>query len=90
MTTLIAFLLESMAVSAPDILFGGLGGYLLGRRSALGAIILLLYAVAAAGTFLGSAPHNYLPPIFGALSAAGMGWLAVTRRRKQAAALPTE
>lgn len=91
MTTLIAFLLERMAVSLPDILFGGVGGYLVGRRSGLGIGILALYGVVVAGSFMGpSAGHNYIAPVFGGLSAVGMAWLATSRRKKRAAARPAE
>lgn len=89
MTTLIAFIAERMAVSAPDILIGGLGGYLLARRQAWGLGVLALYGMAVVGTLMGPAP-DYFGPIFGVFSAGGMAWFSINRRRKRGVVPPTE
>lgn len=82
MGTLIAFVLERIAVSLPDILIGGLGGYLLAGRRRIGVGILALYGLAIAGTFIGQdTKPNLVGPILGLIAAILTAWLGFRRRQ---------
>ena len=87
MDAMIAFVVERVVVSTPDILIAGFSGYLSGRGHergrGIGAVILVLYGIAIVGGFMGAADEGksleLFGPICGLLSACLMAWLAHRR-----------
>jgi hypothetical protein len=96
MWTLVAFLVERLLVSLPDILLAGGGAFLTasrGWRRIVGITLLVIYSMSTAGQFLSESPPRLDPDdlksvgiTFGAIAAIG-GWLLGRRFRRRSECL---
>ena len=93
MGDLIAFAVERLIVSTPDLVIAGLGGYLIGRgpgrTRGAGLAISTLYALAIVGTLMGPGGQADLAgPVCGVVSAGLMLWLSRRKRTRAPTATP--
>jgi hypothetical protein len=96
MWTLLAFLVERLVVSLPDILLAGGGAFLAtwhGRKRIIGIILLVIYFMSIVGTFIGDSPPSLDPDdprsfgiVFGVIAAVG-GWLLGRKLRQRSGQL---
>ena len=96
MWTLVAFFVERLIVSLPDILIAGGGAFLTasrGWRRIVGVALLLIYSVSITGTFLSENPPrpdpddlNSIGIAFGVIAAIG-GWLLGRKLRRRSGQL---
>ena len=92
MATLIAFFIERLLLSVPDMLITGGGGFLATRHGwgrGIGIALLFLYFLSIIGGFMGERPLRLdwddpgsFAPIFGVIAAGG-GWLLGRKLRRR-------
>jgi hypothetical protein len=82
--TFLAYLAEAVAVHLIDWLVGGFAGWLIGRGGkgrGIGIALVILYAIAIAGTFMGDGTLDYFGPATAIIAFALMLWFGLRRTK---------
>jgi hypothetical protein len=89
--TFLAFLAEEIIVHLIDWFIGGLAGWLIGRGGkgrGFGIVLVIFYAVATAGMFMGDGTRNYFGLSTAIIAFVLMLWLGLRQPRIASGEVP--